>query len=147
MACRSRPRMADGDDLDGARDVDLLHGDGYAEHDRLEGKLEVLLDGRMESDGLFGLRVRVDDGLVDHRVESVRRDSSARGGMSLLLWRRLPFLVIPSFLFGDAPRRALKCSEALWLQSLFQVASTCWLERSEGKPFEWQGLCQGRERE
>ena len=46
----------------------------HSEHDGLEGKHEVLLDGRVESNRLFGFGVRIDDGLLDQCLETCRRD-------------------------------------------------------------------------
>jgi hypothetical protein len=65
--------VARGDDLIGSRDIDLPDSDGHAEQHSLEGKLDVLLDCRVETDGLLGLRVRIDDGL-DQGIEMASRN-------------------------------------------------------------------------
>jgi hypothetical protein len=94
--------MADGDEFTTTRDIDLRHGDRNAEHDRLEGKVEVLFDCRVESDCLFGVGVCVDDDLLDHCVESTSRNSGASG--------RAPDVASLLTSFGHtgaAPRRPL----------------------------------------
>ena len=102
----------------------IFYGNDRSQHDRLERKREVLLDGGVKSHGLLGFVVRVDDGFLDHSVEAARRDrggaqSSSMPCVSVAVTRHAS-----SRQRSAAPARqcaAPKCSEAPGLQSLFQA--------------------------
>jgi hypothetical protein len=79
--------VADHDEPAFRGDIDLLRGDWRSQHDGLERKREVLLDGRVKSDGLLGFAVRIDDGFLDQGIETCCRDPGRRG--------RLPCLEVP----------------------------------------------------
>jgi hypothetical protein len=64
------PAVTDHDEPAFRGDIDPLRGDWRSQHDGLERKREVLLDGRVESDGLLGFGVRIDDGFLDQGIET-----------------------------------------------------------------------------
>ena len=70
------PSVTDRNDFSPHGDVDLLDSHRRSQHG-FERNREVLLDGRVESDGLLGLVVRIDDGFLDHAVETCRRNPEA----------------------------------------------------------------------
>jgi hypothetical protein len=68
------PAVADHDEPASRGDVDLLRDDWRSHYGGLERKREVLLDGRVKSDGLLGFGVRVDDSFLDQCIETCCRD-------------------------------------------------------------------------
>ena len=74
---------AERDDVAGGGDVNLLYSDGHAEKDGLERKIEMQVNRRAKANHLFGVGVRIDNGFLDHGVETTRRQSARSGLIGL----------------------------------------------------------------
>lgn len=69
----------DGDDVLGVVEIEAFDLDRPPQYLGRKGEREVLLQHREEADSLFGLVVRVDDGVFHQRLELTRGESRPAG--------------------------------------------------------------------
>jgi hypothetical protein len=96
----------------------------------------VLLDGRVESDGLLGFGVRIDDGFLDQGIETCCRDPGRRGRLPCLEVRLSCLVTFPP---SSTQQHRSPSPEVLGSTVASECISACidllvQLERPEGKP-------------